>query len=191
MNTENTETKSFGQTAYETYCEQSQWKSLVSGAPLPQWPEVKPEIQDAWEHAGDAVADCALDLNDLGIDSASVKVMRSHDYCHFEVCLSSNLSRTPMAVDALRKDAARLADKAVEQYKVAKHNAQRMDNDRINLIGLRYRLRNILAKPESERTPEEKAVVKTIEDRAHHNPRRYNYEDGFEEDEDYPDDDQD
>ena len=29
-----------GQVAYEAYCGKTDWKSLISGAPLPQWEEV-------------------------------------------------------------------------------------------------------------------------------------------------------
>lgn len=35
--------------AYEAYCAHTGWKSLVSGATLPQWVDVKPEIKAAWE----------------------------------------------------------------------------------------------------------------------------------------------
>lgn len=49
--------KSLGQRAYEAYCAQTNWKSLVSGASLPQWQDVKPEIAAAWEAAGQAVAE--------------------------------------------------------------------------------------------------------------------------------------
>lgn len=44
-----------GQIAYEAYCAQTGWKSLVSGAQLPAWESVKLEIQTAWESAGEQV----------------------------------------------------------------------------------------------------------------------------------------
>lgn len=47
--------KSLGQIAYEAYCENTNWKSLISGQQLPQWKDVKPEIQRAWESAANAV----------------------------------------------------------------------------------------------------------------------------------------
>jgi hypothetical protein len=47
---------------------------------------------------------------------ASVKVMRSYDYCHFEVCLSLDKEMTLGEINNMRKDAARLADEAVRQY---------------------------------------------------------------------------
>lgn len=47
--------KSFGAIAYEAYCEHTGWKSLVSGADLPQWSALSPEIRAAWEAAASAV----------------------------------------------------------------------------------------------------------------------------------------
>jgi len=46
--------KTPGQLAYEAYCETTGWKSAISGAPLPQWSEVKPEIVKGWENAAAA-----------------------------------------------------------------------------------------------------------------------------------------
>ena len=51
---------------------------------------------------------------------ASVKIMLSHDYCHFEVALSSDAAVTPVQVNVMRKKAQFLADEAVRQYKLAK-----------------------------------------------------------------------
>lgn len=48
-------TGNLGRIAYEAYCGHTQWRSLVSGAPLPRWQEATPEIQAAWEAAGKAV----------------------------------------------------------------------------------------------------------------------------------------
>lgn len=44
--------KTLGQIGYEAYCSSTGWKSLISGAQLPPWSEVKSEIQLAWETAG-------------------------------------------------------------------------------------------------------------------------------------------
>lgn len=46
-----------GKIAYEGYCRSSNFKSLVSGADLPQWEALKPEIRAAWESAAKAVGD--------------------------------------------------------------------------------------------------------------------------------------
>ena len=68
-----------------------------------------------------------------GFEMASVKVMRSHDYCHFEVCLSSSSANTLELVDELRKQAARLADKAVKQYQQSKRAAMRLESKQSDL----------------------------------------------------------
>jgi hypothetical protein len=47
--------RSPGQVAYEAYFDHSAGKSLVSGAPLPTWPQAVKEIRDAWEVAALAV----------------------------------------------------------------------------------------------------------------------------------------
>lgn len=120
----------------------------------------------------------------MPIDTASVKVMRSHDCCHFEVCLSTTLRNQIDAagqVDELRKTAARLADKAVDQYKAAKENAELAMSDKQGLETMRYRARQAMEKPEAERTPEDMAMIKAIEDRAHRNRPRYNYDDDWQE----------
>ena len=121
------------------------------------------------------------------IETASVKVMRSHDYCHFEVALSSSVANSPEAVDELRKTAARLADKAVEQYKVAKENAEQMVYDARGFARLQDLQSRILKKPESDHTPQEKAVLKAIADRLHRSRRCYDYEDQWEEEEAWQD----
>jgi hypothetical protein len=49
------------QIAYEAYCEQTGWKSLVSGSDLPQWENLFPPIRAAWKTAALAVVrDCTL-----------------------------------------------------------------------------------------------------------------------------------
>lgn len=48
--------KTWGQIAYEAYCAVTDWKSLVSGAALPQWDDVRSEIKEAWEKSGQVVA---------------------------------------------------------------------------------------------------------------------------------------
>ncbi len=47
----------YGRIAYEAYCGKTDWKSLVSGAALPQWNALKPEIRDAWDVAAAAVVE--------------------------------------------------------------------------------------------------------------------------------------
>jgi hypothetical protein len=116
----------------------------------------------------------------ITIDFASVKVMRSHDYCHFEVSLSTSLDgigpeHHANTVDELRKTAARLADKAVDQYKIAKVVAGQSESVKQNL-----RLEAALKTPESERSPTEKAIVKYHQDAAFRSRFDYDYEDDYE-----------
>jgi len=53
--------KSLAQVAYEAYAESTGWKSLVSGAVLPAWDLVKPEIQASWQAAALAICKATQD----------------------------------------------------------------------------------------------------------------------------------
>lgn len=124
----------------------------------------------------------------MKIDSAAVKVMRSYDYCHFEVSLSTDNKEvltsylSPEDVDELRKQAARLVDKAVEQYIIAKKNRERLAYG--PSMGQQEEFAEAIATPEPDRTPEDKALVKAASDAAFHANRQYDYEDDWERDED-------
>jgi len=123
------------------------------------------------------------------ITFASVKVMRSFDYCHFEVSLSTSFEGISMpsemittagitvaVVDDLRKEAARLADKAVAQYQKAKEVASRVES-----FKSKYEFASAIHTPEDQRTPEEKAVIKYQSDVAFASKFDYDYEDDYEE----------
>lgn len=120
----------------------------------------------------------------LKIEIATVKVMRSYDYCHFEVCLSSSSASTPDTVDGLRKQAARLADKAVDQYRVAKNNAARLQREKYERETLRRRMAAIEAISEGDRTVSQQAELKAYKDAAWAESRRYDYEDDWDQDRD-------
>jgi len=98
--------------------------------------------------------------------SATVKVMLSHDYNHFEssICIENEEGLTVKEIDEARKDCARLCDKAIRQYKSAKN----IESQRIELRGEKRRLQlevdRIKEFQKSKWTPEEKAKVKTLED---------------------------
>ena len=47
--------KTLGQTNYEMYCHFTDWKSLVTGATLPPWDQLDPQIQKAWEFSANGV----------------------------------------------------------------------------------------------------------------------------------------
>jgi len=104
---------------------------------------------------------------------ASVKVMRSYDYNHFEVSLSSEEVSSLEEVDDLRKSAARLVDKAVIQYQTSKNHALRIPDQELS------RQAKIITEnhPKSEWTEEQKAIIKKHEDDMYWSNRIFDYED--------------
>lgn len=84
---------------------------------------------------------------------ASVKVMRSYDYCHFEVSLSIDDAATDADVDELRKRAARLVDKAVRQYVLAKDAEGSKYRRTQEWDAVRRECENIEKFAENDRTP--------------------------------------
>lgn len=114
--------------------------------------------------------------------SASVKVMRSYDYCHFEVNLGVSGPVALEEVDALRKAAARLADKAVAQYKIAKRACAKRESDEQQRYYQRQRIAHLAQTPVGELTPSQLAELKEARDRAHEasvERRAYDYEDDW------------
>lgn len=51
---------SFGRIAYDAYCAARNWKS-IRGEPLPHFDQQTPELREAWERAGQAVAQSVAD----------------------------------------------------------------------------------------------------------------------------------
>lgn len=47
---------SLGNIAYNAYCESTNWKSVYTGADLPQYDQQRPEVIQAWESSALAVA---------------------------------------------------------------------------------------------------------------------------------------
>jgi hypothetical protein len=95
---------------------------------------------------------------------ASVKVMRSYDYCHFEVALSSDDDLTLEQINEMRKDAALLADEAVRQYKIAKKKENKRESLEWEIQRTLERVARIEAKPRSEWTIEEAALMRANAD---------------------------
>ncbi len=107
----------------------------------------------------------------------SVEVMLSYDYCHFEITLGNDKEMTLKEVNEMRKSAQRLADEAVRQYKVAKD----FENKRAMIARERARLEREVAAvkniPKREWTAEQRAKVKSLEDRQYWEQYAYDYED--------------
>lgn len=123
---------------------------------------------------------------------ASVKVMRSFDYCHFEICLGwgedgvtigevtqDKFFEYSRAVNELRTVAARLADKAVEQYQIAKEHYQNKLHRGGNMKHYRREVAEIEKIPESERTPRQKAQIKALADYEFMMTKNYDYQDDW------------
>ena len=98
--------------------------------------------------------------------------MKSFDYSHFEIQLSTTEPCSLRDVDDLRKEAARLADHAVAQYKVAKELATTESNLESRAGWIIEQVR------EEDWTPEQKATVKELRD-AQHRRRTYDYQDDW------------
>ena len=79
----------------------------------------------------------------------------------------------------MRKNAARLADKAVAQYKIAKAAHQHEESSRQLL---QWAAEQAEKTPESERTPEQKAAIKALGD-ARFAARHYDYQDEWDDQE--------
>lgn len=118
------------------------------------------------------------------IETASVRVMRSHDYCHIEVCLSSRKANTPDLVDELRKMAARLADRAVSQYRIAKNNASRLLSEKYEREAVVDRVKRIRDIPERDRNVDQQAELKAFDDASWAASHNYDYDDDWEDDQD-------
>ncbi len=109
--------------------------------------------------------------------SATVKVMLSHNYNHFEASIAlENADGVSVSdIDNARKDCNRLCDKAIKQYNTAKV----MESKRLSLRGekdnLEREVREIKTRDESLWTVMEKAKVKTLSD--HNWELLWDYED--------------
>lgn len=111
--------------------------------------------------------------------SATVKVMLSHNYNHFEASIAleneSGLSFTD--IDDARKDCNRLCDRAIIQYQQAKA----IENKRVNLKHEKAQLEREVAEIK-QRDKEtwgvtDKAKVKALED--HNWELKWDYDDEY------------
>lgn len=114
--------------------------------------------------------------------SASVKIMLSYDYCHFEICKSTDENVSDEQINGMRKDCQRLADEAVRQYQVAKSNASRRTDAQYKIANFENACKQAEKKPEGERTLNEVAMLKQYQDEAWQEQFLYPYD--YEDDED-------
>ena len=117
------------------------------------------------------------------IKTASVKVMLSYDYSHFEanMGLENEEGIELHEVDNARKMCQRLADKAVSQYKTAKLSASKRSDGEYKMKNFEAQCKAIEAKQEGDRTINEIAMLKQYNDE--------DWQSQFEDKYDYDDDD--
>lgn len=119
------------------------------------------------------------------IKTASVKVMLSYDYSHFEACMSveneSGLSLKD--IDDARKNCQRLADKAVGQYKTAKNQAAKRTDGLYQMRNFEEDCKKILAKEEHDRTIREIGMLKQYQNENWQSQFDYSYD--YDDDEQY------
>jgi len=115
------------------------------------------------------------------VKTASVKVMLSYDYSHFEASMSleNEFGLTMNEIDEGRKSCQRLADKAVNQYKKAKKMAADRSDGEYKMQNFESQCKKIMQKPEGERTINEVAMLKRYQDEDWQSQFdcRYDYED--------------
>lgn len=119
------------------------------------------------------------------IKNASVKVMLSYDYSHFEASMSLENDKgiEPYELDEARKNCQRLADKAISQYKKAKSCAANRTDGVYKMQNFETQCKRIEAKSEGDRTINEIAMLNQY--------KNENWQAQFDIDYDYEDDDTD
>lgn len=110
--------------------------------------------------------------------TASVKVMLSYDYCHFETSMSleNESGITTIDIDNARKDCQRLSDKAVAQYKISKKMASMRSDGEYKMNNFEATCKSIAQKPEGERTVNEVAMLKQYQDEDWRSQFEYPYD---------------
>lgn len=114
--------------------------------------------------------------------SATVKVMLSHNYNHFEasICLENEEGLTVTEINEARKDCNRLCDIAIRQYNDAKQVASRRAALRSEKSQLEREVKAIKEKDEKEWSVTDKAKVKALAD--HEWELLWDYDDDYDSD---------
>ena len=112
------------------------------------------------------------------IKTASVKVMLSYDYSHFEasMALESEDGVTVSDMDDARKSCMRLCDKAISQYKIAKDLASKRSDGQFRMQNFENECKRILQKPDGDRTLNEIAMLKQYSDEKWRDRFSYDYD---------------
>lgn len=112
------------------------------------------------------------------ITSASVKVMLSYDYSHFETSMSleNEAGLSMKDIDSARKECQRLADKAVKQYKIAKDFASKRSDGQFKIANFELECKRIESKNEGDRTINEIAMLNQYKNEAWREKFLYPYD---------------
>jgi hypothetical protein len=121
------------------------------------------------------------------IKTASVKIMLSYDYSHFETSMSieNDDGLTDKEIDMARKQCQRLCDKAVYQYKKAKEMAALRNDGQYMMKNFEEQCKTIAAKNEHDRTLKEIGMLKEYQDEKWRDKFGYHYDYEDEEQDDY------
>jgi hypothetical protein len=118
------------------------------------------------------------------IKSASVKIMLSYDYSHFETCMSLENEEgvTNEDIDNARKDCQRLCDKAISQYKIARSIAEKRTDSKFRIHNFEQECQRIEHKAECDRTIKEIGILKQYQEENWKSQFDfgYDYEDDYE-----------
>lgn len=99
---------------------------------------------------------------------ATTRIMRSCDYCHFEVSLQSDQPITPDGIDSMRNVTALLVDRGVQKYiKMKEFYSKKQQTDYMNKDFIRKvdDIKDLLAAdPDAKLTPEQAAIWRSYED---------------------------
>lgn len=100
------------------------------------------------------------------VKTASVKVMLSYNYCHFETSMQveNEGGLSAKDIDEARKQCQRLCDKAVGQYQKAKEAAASRSDGKYKMASFEAECKKIAAKDEHDRTIKEIAMLKQYQD---------------------------
>lgn len=114
--------------------------------------------------------------------SATVKVMLSYNYNHFEasIALENEDGLTTKDIDDARKDCNRLCDKAIMQYQQSKIIESKRANLTSEKMQLEREVSEIKQKDKSLWSVTDKAKVKALED--HNWDLQWDYDDDWDED---------
>lgn len=117
-------------------------------------------------------------MSETIIKSASVKIMLSYDYSHFEtsMTLENESGVTKLDIDNARKECQRLCDKAIMQFKTAKEMASKRSDGEYRMKNFEAECKSIANKQECDRTMREIAMLKQYNDEEWRNQFLYPYD---------------